>query len=215
MQLCICMYMYIPFQILFPYRLLQNIEYSPLCCTVSPGCLFYILLFSHSIVSNSVTPWTAVHQTSLSFTISQSLLKLISIESVMPSNHLILYHPLYLLPSIFPSIRVLSNESTLSIEWPKHWSFIIVCVFVHLKLLIYQPSLFPFFNHNFFLCVWIYFCFLNTFICICIFFFNFTSKGYHMTFVFLCLTSLSMKISRSCKNIFFFLNWGIASVLIC
>ena len=149
-QLCICMYMYILFQILFLYRLLQNIEYSPLCCTIGPGCLFYILLFSHSIVSNSVTPWTAVHQTSLSFTISQSLLKLISIESVMPSNHLILYHPLRLLPSIFPSIRVLSNESALSIVWPRRWSFNIKCVFVHLKLLIYQPSLFPFFNHNFF-----------------------------------------------------------------
>ena len=70
-----------------------------------------------------VTPWTAAHQASLSCTISQSLLKLMSIESVKPSSHLIFYHPLLLLPSIFPSIRVFSNESALRIRWPKHWSF--------------------------------------------------------------------------------------------
>ena len=69
------------------------------------------------------TPWTAPHQASLSITNSQSLLKLMSIESVMPSNHLILCHPLLLLPSIFPSIRVFSNESVLCIRWPKYWSF--------------------------------------------------------------------------------------------
>ena len=69
------------------------------------------------------TPRTAAHQASMSFTISQSLLKLISIESVMPSNYLILCHPLLLLPSIFPSIRVSSNESILCIRWPKYWSF--------------------------------------------------------------------------------------------
>ena len=69
------------------------------------------------------TTWTAAYQSSLSITNSQSLLKLISIESVMPSNHLILYHPLLLLPSIFPSIRVFSNESVLHIRWPKYWSF--------------------------------------------------------------------------------------------
>ena len=68
-------------------------------------------------------PWTAALQASLSFTISQSLLKLMSIESVMPSNHLILCHLLLLLPSIFPSIRVFSNESALHIKWPKYWSF--------------------------------------------------------------------------------------------
>ena len=70
-----------------------------------------------------MTPWTAAHQASLSITNSQSLLKLISIESVMPSNHLILCRPLLLLPSIFPSIRVFSNESALGIRWPKYWSF--------------------------------------------------------------------------------------------
>ena len=69
------------------------------------------------------TPWTAAHQASLSITNSQSLLKLMSNESVMPSNHLILCCPLLLLPSIFPSIRVFSNESALRIRWPKYWSF--------------------------------------------------------------------------------------------
>ena len=68
-------------------------------------------------------PWTAARQASLSITNSQSLLKLISVESVMPSNHLILYCPLLLLPSVFPSIRIFSNESALCIRWPKYWSF--------------------------------------------------------------------------------------------
>ena len=71
----------------------------------------------------TLCPWTAACQASLSITNSQSSLKLISIESVMPSNHLILYHPPLLLPSIFPSIRVFSNESALGIWWPKYWSF--------------------------------------------------------------------------------------------
>ena len=79
--------------------------------------------FSRSVVSDSETPWTAAHQASLSITNSQSLLKLMSIESVMPSNHLILCCPRLLLPSIFPSIRVFSNESVLCIRWPKYWSF--------------------------------------------------------------------------------------------
>ena len=81
------------------------------CCSVP-----HVHLFS--------TPWIAAIQASLSFTISQSLLKLItSIESVMPYNHFILCHPLLLLPSIFPSIRVFSNESVHRIRWPKYWSF--------------------------------------------------------------------------------------------
>ena len=70
-----------------------------------------------------VTPWTAARQAFLSITNSQSLLKLMSIESMMPSSHLILYHPLLLLPPIPPSIRVFSNESALCIRWPKYWSF--------------------------------------------------------------------------------------------
>ena len=69
------------------------------------------------------TPWTTAHQASLSFTLPQSLLKPMSIKLVMPSNHLILCHPLLLLPSIFPSIRVFSNELALHIRWPKYWSF--------------------------------------------------------------------------------------------
>ena len=68
-----------------------------------------------------VTPWTTACQASLSFTVSLSLLKHMSIESMMPSNHLILCHPLLLLSSIFPSIRVFSNESALHIRWPKNW----------------------------------------------------------------------------------------------
>ena len=78
---------------------------------------------SLSHVQLFVTPWTAAHQASLSFTISLSFCKLMSIESGMPSNHLILYHPL-LLPSIFASIRVFSNELALRIRWPKYWSLI-------------------------------------------------------------------------------------------
>ena len=70
-----------------------------------------------------MTPWTAAGQASLSITNSQSLLKLMSIELVMPSNHLILCHPLLLLPSVFPSTRVFFNESVLCIRWPKYWSF--------------------------------------------------------------------------------------------
>ena len=78
---------------------------------------------SLSCVQLLVTPWTAARQASLSLTNSWSLLKLMSIESVMSSNHLILCHPLLLPPSIFPNIRVFSNESVLLIRWPKHWSF--------------------------------------------------------------------------------------------
>ena len=70
-----------------------------------------------------VTSWTAARQASLSITNSQSLPKLMSVESVMPSNHLILCRPLLLLPSIFPNIRVFSNESALCIRWPKYWNF--------------------------------------------------------------------------------------------
>ena len=85
--------------------------------TLSPS----IHLLSH--VQLFAIPWTEVHQASLSITNSRSLLKLMSIESALPSNHLILGHPLLLLPSVFPSIRVFSNESALHIRWPKYWSF--------------------------------------------------------------------------------------------
>ena len=78
---------------------------------------------SFSCVQLFAIPWTAAHQASLSITNSWSLLKLMSIKSVMPSNHLILCYPLLLLPSVFPSIRVFSNESVLRIRWPEYWSF--------------------------------------------------------------------------------------------
>ena len=78
---------------------------------------------SLSCVRLFVTPWTTAHQVSLSITNSQNSPKLMSIESVMPSNHLILCHPLLLLPSISPSIRIFSNESALYMRWPRYWSF--------------------------------------------------------------------------------------------
>ena len=90
-------------------------DHSVQCELVVVQSLNHIQLFA--------TTWTAAHQASLSFIISRSLLKLMSIESVMPSNYLILCHPLLFLPSIFPSIRVFSNESVLCIKWPKYWSF--------------------------------------------------------------------------------------------
>ena len=79
--------------------------------------------FSHSVMSDFATQWNAARQASLSITNSQSLLKLTSMELVRPSNHLILCRPLLLLPSVFPRIRVFSNESVLHIRWPKYWSF--------------------------------------------------------------------------------------------
>ena len=89
--------------------------------------LFILYLFvvvqSLSGVQLFAAPWTAARQASLSFTISQRLLKRMSVESVMPSNHLVLCHPLLLLPSIFPSIRTFSNKSALCIRWPKYWIF--------------------------------------------------------------------------------------------
>ena len=104
-----------------------------MCVTDSLCCMSKLAQHCKSVQFSSVqsisrvrlfvTPWTAAHQASLSVTNSQSLPRLISIESVMPSNHLILCHPLLLLLSIFPSIRVFSNESALPSRWPKYWSF--------------------------------------------------------------------------------------------
>ena len=90
------------------------------------GMLFIFLIISVQLLSSVrlfETPWTAVHQASLSITNSQSLHKLMSIESVMSTKHLILCHPLLLLPSIFPRIRVFPDESVLHVRWPKYWSF--------------------------------------------------------------------------------------------
>ena len=91
---------------------------------VSHLTMMLLLLFSLlSCDQLFVIPWTIAHEASLSFTVSRSLLKLMFIESVMPSNHFILCRPLLLLPSVFPSIRVFSNESVLRIRWPKYWRF--------------------------------------------------------------------------------------------
>ena len=96
-------------------------------CSCKKLCSYEDPMFSSAQLLSRVwlfvTPWTAACQASLSITNSQSLLKLMCIELVMPSNHLILCHPLLLLPSIFPSIRVFSNESVLHIRWTKYWSF--------------------------------------------------------------------------------------------
>ena len=94
-----------------------------LCWPIISGLLVVGVVQSLSCVWLIVTPWTAACQPSLSITISQSLFKLMSIESVMPSSHLVLYHPLLLLPSIFPNIRVFFNESALHMRWPKYCSF--------------------------------------------------------------------------------------------
>ena len=109
---------------------------SHVCLCVSQGSLLHFIAVrvraalsqfssvqSLSHVQLFETPWTTAHQASLSITNSQSLPKFISIELVMPSNHLILCHPLFLPPSVFPSIRVFSNESALCIRRPKYWSF--------------------------------------------------------------------------------------------
>ena len=85
--------------------------------------IIFAVFHSLNYIRLFVTPWTVIHQASLLFTISQSLLKVMSIESVMPSNHLILYCPLLLLSSIFPSTKVFSNELALHIRWPMHCSF--------------------------------------------------------------------------------------------
>ena len=98
---------------LYPY-----LGYCKQCC--SERCSFVQLCPTFVGLQ---TPWTAASQTSLPLTISQSLLKLMSIESVRLSNHLVICHPLLFLPSIFPSVRVFPNELTLCIMWPKYWSF--------------------------------------------------------------------------------------------
>ena len=109
---------------------LQPMRHSPILMIFPTSCIIILalpVLFTVQWLSHVhvfATPWTVVRQASLSFTISWSLLKLMSIELMMPSNHLILCHPLLLLPSIFPSIRVFSSELALCIRWPKYcWSF--------------------------------------------------------------------------------------------
>ena len=105
--------------------IINNICLNKICWEHREMGDYHCLIVVQSLrcVQLFTTPWTAACQASLSFTLSLSLLKLMSIESVMPSNHLILCHPLIFLPSIFPSIRVFSNESGLCIRWQKYWSF--------------------------------------------------------------------------------------------
>ena len=115
--------------------LIANMEAKVLCCSPLPYktsleclCIYFCFIQFSSVQSLSrvrvfATPWIPAHQASLSITNSRSSLRLTSIESVMPSSHLILCNPLFLLPSIPPSIRVFSNESTLHMTWPKYWSF--------------------------------------------------------------------------------------------
>ena len=99
----------------------DSLEFSQCCFSICCRKISSVQSLSH--VRFFLTPWTAVRQASLFIINSQSLLKLMSIQSVMPPNHLILCHPLLLLPSIFPSIRIFSSESAHRIKWPKYWSF--------------------------------------------------------------------------------------------
>ena len=107
---------------IFWFPLNWSWSYPSTCPRLLPVNLFSSFL-SLSHVRFFATPWTAARQASLSITNSQSLLKLTSIESVMPSNHLLLCRPLFLPPSIFPTVRIFSKESVLRIRWPKYWSF--------------------------------------------------------------------------------------------
>ena len=113
----ICLFMFISLSIMF-LRFIHVVE------VLEVHSFYQFSSFqSLSHVRLIITPWTAARQAPLSITNSRSLLKFMSVESVMPSNHLILCRPLLLLSSIFPSIRVFSNESALRIRWPKYWSF--------------------------------------------------------------------------------------------
>ena len=115
--------MYKVCECLFPLRYSQLIQILTFISSTWKVMDQFSSVQSLSRVQLFTTPWTAAHQTSLSITNSWSLLKFMSIESVIPSNHLILCHPLLLPPSIFPSIRIFSSESFICIRWPKYWSF--------------------------------------------------------------------------------------------
>ena len=106
-----------------PLKCEPRVEFQMMESSIESNITQSLVQVSRSVVSDSVTSWTAARQASLSITKSRSLLKLMSIESVMTFNHLILCHPLLLQPSIFPNIRVFSNDSVLHTRWPKYWSF--------------------------------------------------------------------------------------------
>ena len=108
---------------LYTLRLFSHVPPIDLSIAHCSGCYSFSSVQLLGCVWLFLTPWTAAHKASLSITNSRSSLRLMSIESVTPSNHLILCHPVHLPPSIFPSIRVFSNESALHIRWPKYWSF--------------------------------------------------------------------------------------------
>ena len=116
-------FMYKVCECLFPLRYSQLIQILTFISSTWKVMDQFSSVQSLSRVQLFTTPWTAAHQTSLSITNSWSLLKFMSIESVIPSNHLMLCHPLLLPPSIFPSIRIFSSESFICIRWPKYWSF--------------------------------------------------------------------------------------------
>ena len=119
-----CKYFLVSFILILFWIMIVNKSANNLLNILSRCICLTILLFNCSVRSYSfVTPWAAAHQTSLPFTISQSLLKLMFIESVMPSKHFVLCRPLLLVPSFFHSIRVFSKELALIIEWSKYWSF--------------------------------------------------------------------------------------------
>ena len=113
---CVCAYSLIQIKILIGHLL---------CAKHCSGHWLTVVAQLLSCVRLFATPWTAARQASMSFTLSQSLLRFLSIKLVMPSNHLVLCHPLLLLPLIFPSIRVFSNDLALLIRWPKYWSIAI------------------------------------------------------------------------------------------
>ena len=122
-----CVYYHSFMNNLFPYLCCTKHEIAAISLKTCSHFLSFLISVSHSVqllshVQLFPTPWTPVCQVSLSNNNSQSLLKLMSIEWVMPSNHLILYHPLFFLPSIFPSIRVFFDESALCIKWLKYWN---------------------------------------------------------------------------------------------
>ena len=128
-----------------PTRLLRPWDFPGKSTGVGCHCLLRVQSLSR--VQIFVTPWTAAHQVSLSFTVSWSLLTLMSIGLVMPSNHLTLCYHLLLLPSIFPSIRVFSSELALPLRWPKDWMTFPIIITALMNQALYRPDL-KVYSHN-------------------------------------------------------------------